>query len=183
MSPSFSAVTTNANSNQSSGVAQRRLGRDRDAVGSGGAAPERAVVRPHDRDVRAAHRRAGVEPGDEDQRVLRAVLDADPEVGDLDDRRARARLVAAVARRVRGSASPSRTAAQTRPVPPGRRARRPGSSHATGCDRASPERAVRRRRPAGDVRKPLFCSSSSRGISSRRAQSRRPLRHVLRLRA
>ena len=36
----------------------------------------------------AAHRSAGIEPGDEHQRVLRTVLDRQPEVGDLHEGRA-----------------------------------------------------------------------------------------------
>ena len=70
-------------------VAQRRVGRHRDSVRSGGAAPVDAVVQPHERDVRAGDGRAIVEASDEEQGVLRAVLDRDAEVGHLDDRGAR----------------------------------------------------------------------------------------------
>ena len=81
----------------------------------------------------ALDRRGVVEARDEHQRVLRAVLDREPEVGDLDDGGARP-----LARRRRsaiaGSAGPSSTAAHTRPCPPVERARR-GRCRTTGCGR------------------------------------------------
>ena len=91
-------------------------GADRDAVRAGRAGPEQAVVAADDRDLRAGDRRAVIEARDEDQRVLRAVLDGDAEVRDLDDRGAR-RLLAD--RRAFGIGAPFSTAAQTSPVPRG----------------------------------------------------------------
>ena len=75
---------------ESPGVARvpdLRLRGDGDAVIVGAAGPRRAVVQPDDRYVGARHRRPGVETRDEDQRVLRAVLHGDAEVGHLHHRR------------------------------------------------------------------------------------------------
>ena len=55
----------------------------------GHARPEHAVVEANDRHVGVGHRQAVVEARDEDECVLRAVFDADAEVGDLHQRRHR----------------------------------------------------------------------------------------------
>ena len=68
-------------------IAQPRLRRDDGTVVASGARPRRTAVGTDDRHLRARNRRGVVEPCHEDECVLRAVLDGDPEIGDLDDGR------------------------------------------------------------------------------------------------
>ena len=66
-------------------IAQRDRGSERNAVCIRATAPGHAVVQADDRHVGAGDRHAVVEARDEHECVLRAVLDRDPEIGDLDD--------------------------------------------------------------------------------------------------
>ena len=75
-------------------AAQRQRRRDRDAVGVGRPGPGHLVLERDQRDLGALDRQRVVEARDEHQRVLRAVLDGQAQVGDLDDGGARPRLVA-----------------------------------------------------------------------------------------
>ena len=76
-------------------IAQRRVGRHRDPVGAGRAAPERLVVGAHDRHSGASHGRARIESGHEHERVQRAVFHRDAQVRHLHDRGPRGRPAAA----------------------------------------------------------------------------------------
>ena len=110
-----------------------------------------------------AHRRAGVEARDEDERVVRAVLDGDAEVRDLDDRRADAAL--ASSRRELGN----RLAFLDRgPDQAGRRAGRArpsGRARATQCGRP------RRRGGARCRRRPASLSNRGLQLQQRRHQT------------
>ena len=118
--------------------------RTRQARGNG------VTVRLDDRDARARNRRCRVEPRHEDQRVQRAVLHADAEIGDLNE--ARARTTGSLLSRQTGRVLDRLPFLDRRPDEPGARRferLRPGPGRATESCRRSHRAGDRSgRRPA-----------------------------------
>ena len=101
------------------GLSQRERRRERHAVAVGRRHATASGLPVDDRDARVRHRLAGVEPRDEDERGLRAVLDAHAEVGHLKQRGLRGATRSTVLHGLPGSIPAGAIAAHTRPVPPG----------------------------------------------------------------
>ena len=136
-------------------IAEPGLRREGDAVGAGGARPLRAAVGLDDGDAGARHRRSVVEARDEQQRVLRAVLHGNPEVGHLHQARPDDRLVVFRPRRAR--ARDRRPLLDGRPHEPGsRRFQHAGKIQAVRLDaigrHAQPARGRCGRRRQEEVR-------------------------------
>ncbi len=154
-------------------AAQRQRRRDGHAVGVGRAGPGDLVLERDERDLGAFDRRGVVEARHEHQRVLRAVLDRQAQVGDLDDGGAGPRLVAV------GPRAGNRLAFLDRgPHQAVAAGERPGQLDAVRLD------AIRLRRQPPVLRRRLGCAPEVVGLEGQqrrhqlaRGDGRDPLLH------